>query len=125
MDPETWLYRAEEDWKCIRDLFVGPEKAWSVVAFHCQLASEKCLKAFLSFKTNDVPRTHDLIALSSQAMKFDPTLESVRDDCRYLTQFAIDARYPELDNEYDEALAHLARSAAERICAAIRERINL
>lgn len=124
MDPKTWLYRADEDWKCIRDIFVGPEKAWTVAAFHCQLAAEKCLKAFLAFKLEDVPRTHDLIMLNKEAMRFDPTLESVREDCRYLTQFAIDARYPEIDNEYDEALAQNARAAAERICAAMRERIN-
>lgn len=123
MDPETWLYRAEEDWKCVRAIFSAPEKTWTVATFHCHQAAEKCLKAFLSFKIKDVPRIHDLTTLLAQALRFDPSLISLKADCEYLTDFAIDSRYPELDNEYDEHLAAKTKEAAERICTAVRERL--
>ena len=123
MDHDIWFYRAKQDWITIQAILAAPEKSWSYIAFHSQQAAEKCIKGFLSFKDKHPPRVHDLRELIAISRSFDPSLTELENDCKFLSQFASNARYEIFENEYDEAAAREAIAAAKRICSAMRERI--
>jgi HEPN domain-containing protein len=121
MEHDIWFYRAQQDWKTINRLIdSGP---WSHVSFHAQQAAEKCLKGYLTFKSKNPPKIHDLLALLDFAKSFDPSLDSLIEECDALNRFAVNARYEEFEDSFDEAAAREAVEAAKHICTAIRERI--
>jgi HEPN domain-containing protein len=65
-----------------------------VVCFHCQQCAEKYLKALLEELTLPVPKTHDLDGVLRPLHPHHPTLRSLRRGLIFLTQFAVDTRYP-------------------------------
>src|ERR1035437_5269984 len=94
MEHDIWFYRAKQDWLTISAIIgAGP---WSHVSFHAQQAGGKCLKGFLRFKMAEPPKIHDLTRLLSIAKGYDPSLDSLEDDCNRLTQYAVDARYEDI-----------------------------
>lgn len=122
-DYRYWLRIAEDDLTCVRNELAAVDKPWAVIAFHSDLAAEKYLKAYLAFHRKQPERTHDLSALLDEAMKFDPSLEMLLQDCSDLGYFSIDARYPGIPADYSERLGLGAVAASERICKAILERL--
>jgi len=119
----AWSQKAEEDLLGIRHLMAGVPVPWSLVCFHAQQAAEKYLKAFLVSHGFDPERTHDLAALIHACERFDSSLGALRDDCSALTDYAVDARYPDVPFEATEQLGREAVAMAERICNAIRHRL--
>ena len=119
---EAWLRKADNDFKNIRASLASADPAWDTVCFHAQQAAEKCLKAFLVFSGALPPRTHDLGLLLRLAKDHDATLEALGPDCNSLTDYAIDTRYPDVA-EPDKAAANASVTAAERVRAAIRQRL--
>ena len=84
-----------------------------LVCFCCQQAAEKYLKALLEERNLLIPRTHDLEALLPQLLPLYPQLLSLRRGCKFLLQFAVDARYPGFHASKRQAAAAL--NWAERI----------
>jgi HEPN domain-containing protein len=64
------------------------------VCFHCQQCAEKYLKALLQESGLAITRTHDLEALRVQLLPTHPSLRSFRRGLEFLTDFAVDVRYP-------------------------------
>ena len=60
-----------------------------IIAFHCQQAAEKYLKAFLIYKT------HNLEYLIQLCSKYNVDFSKL--DVGELSNFAVDIRYPEID----------------------------
>ncbi|HET6400886.1 MAG TPA: HEPN domain-containing protein [Candidatus Kapabacteria bacterium] len=121
---QIWLNRAEHDWRAIRAIESSNEPSWPVISFHSQQAAEKELKAFLAYHGIRPPRTHDLEGLLDACIPFDSLLSELRIDANFLTQFAVTARYFDVEDEFSEENGREAIYAAERICNAIRERIK-
>ena len=90
--------------------------------FSCPQAAEKYLKACLVLQGDIPPRTHDLGWLLRLAKDFDATLDTLRADCDFLTDYAVEARYPDVV-EPDETAARGAVTTAQRIRDAIRQRL--
>ena len=65
-----------------------------MVCFHCQQSAEKYIKALLEELGLSVPKTRDLDDLLTLLLPHHPTLRSVRRGLSFLTQFAVDTRYP-------------------------------
>ena len=59
-----------------------------------------------------------------ECQMFDPSLNEFVNDCGHLSLFSVDSRYPVYEGDYDEQSALLAVAASDRICKAIRERLN-
>ena len=76
---EAWIHKAENDSK------TSAHPAWDTVCFHAQQAAEKYLKAYLVFRGDIPPRTHDLGLRLRLARDFDATLEPLKADCDFLT----------------------------------------
>jgi HEPN domain-containing protein len=83
--------------------------------FHCQQAAEKFLKGLLEERGQAVPRTHDLVALHKLLLPHHPELRNLRRGLEFLTDFAVETRYPG-----DHATKRQA-SAAERWAGSVRQ----
>jgi len=118
---EAWIRKAEHDLKNVAASLSSNDPAWDTICFHAQQAAEKYLKAHLVFCGSIPPRTHDLGLLLSLARRVDSSLSALQTDCDFLTDFAVEARYPDIV-EPDEAAARSSVAAAERIKAAIVQR---
>jgi len=88
-----WLDKAAKDInsaKVLKEHDCGND----VVAFHCQQAIEKILKAYIIFNTGFIISSHSLIFLCKEASKFNVSLRTYIKDCAFVNQFYIETRYP-------------------------------
>jgi len=89
-----WLEKAENDLKnAAFTLTMGEDCPTDTVCFHAQQCVEKYLKAFLTSKGIDFPKTHDvgeLLALVSKSA----ALRLAVDQQRRMTAYATVTRYP-------------------------------
>jgi HEPN domain-containing protein len=123
MDYRDWFRMAEIDRRCVANLLAVSDKLWSVIAFHAQLAAEKYLKGYLAFRGQEPKKIHNLVDLLEEAMHFDPTLALLERDCDHLAYFAVEARYPEFEDDYTEEIAQDAIAASDRIRDAVLSRV--
>jgi HEPN domain-containing protein len=118
-----WLDKAEEDYQLARYLVQEDAPFGSSIGFHCQQAAEKLLKAFLTYRQIEVPKTHSLGELLDLLTKTDGTLASSLRDATSLTPYGAAFRYPGvLDQELEkqEAFA-LATKVRDAILAALKD----
>ena len=66
----------------------------NLVCFHCQQLAEKYLKAVLDQLGQPIPKTHDLGKLLAEIAPFYSTVVHLKRGVEFLTDFAVDARYP-------------------------------
>ena len=90
---DAWLHFAEDDLKAARKLFDGGP--WNMVCFHAQQAAEKILKAFLSSRSDQVPRVHSLAKLIELCSKHDRSILRLKTSAFSLDRYYIPTRYPE------------------------------
>jgi HEPN domain-containing protein len=64
------------------------------VCFHCQQSAEKYLKALLEELGLKVPRVHNLDDVLNLLLRHHPALRSLRRGLIFLTDFAVETRYP-------------------------------
>ncbi|MDQ1266758.1 MAG: hypothetical protein QG635_1910 [Bacteroidota bacterium] len=89
-----WLIKAENDMKTASQLFDAKEIITDTICFHCQQAAEKYLKAYLVSKNIEPDKTHKLEILLTKCMEFEPAFEDIK-DVRYITEYAVELRYPD------------------------------
>ena len=82
----------------------------NAVAFHCQQAAEKYLKAFLVWSEVDFPKTHDLKELLNLAEPVSRELAVGLKNVIVLTRYGVDLRYP---GDRPDAALEEAREAVE------------
>src|SRR5262249_34552050 len=109
MKPATreWVAKAEDDWLAATELHAGPNRLRDQVCFHCQQSAEKYLKALLEELNQPIVKTHDLEQLANQLLSFHPSLRSRKRGLIFLSDFAVDARYPGSRATKREAVAAL------------------
>ena len=89
-----WVAKAESDFKsAVHLLKLGVACPTDVVAFHAQQTVEKYIKAFLTHKQIDFPKTHDISKLLALARSPDLATMDIAEQ-RRLTSYAALARYP-------------------------------
>ncbi len=120
-DHAYWVRLAEIDWQVIEACLAREEPPWQGISFHAQQAAEKTLKAFLAFKGELPPRTHDLGDLLERCQRYWPPLSALKSECQELTDLAVDSRYEEFIAEDAEEVAMKARNSAELICNIVSE----
>ncbi|MGD0094015.1 MAG: HEPN domain-containing protein [Planctomycetota bacterium] len=116
---KEWVGKAEEDYLAGNHLrALGDAAPHDVVCFHAQQCVEKYLKAILVANSLPVPKTHvigKIAALLPQPAPVNLTPEQMR----WLTEFAVDSRYPGGDTA-DRDEADDAMRTAEIVRAAVR-----
>ncbi len=89
-----WLLKAEEDLNAAKSLLSYGQTFISTVCFHSQQASEKYLKAFLTYHQVEFPKTHDIGELLDLAASVNEKLSQSLSDIILLTDYGVDTRYP-------------------------------
>lgn len=121
-----WFEHAERDRLAAETLLEATTSTPEQVAFLCQQAAEKYLKAWLGYLGEDIPRTHDLLAIVDRldglgSTEFDPDV--LRPSARELEPYAVQARYPLTSTSPTNEDASEALAAALEIRRHIRPRI--
>jgi HEPN domain-containing protein len=89
-----WVQKAEGDYIQATQNYHSDHPVYDGVCFHCQQCAEKYLKALLQELGLPITYTHDLEALRVQLLPHHPPLRSFRHGLEFLTDFAVDVRYP-------------------------------
>jgi HEPN domain-containing protein len=97
MKPITreWISKAEGDWNSAGVLFRARKHPnYDGTCFHTQQCAEKYVKARLEEAGITFGKTHDLEKLLSLALTVEPRWSVLRQDLIFLTDFAVEYRYP-------------------------------
>lgn len=100
---QIWLRQAKKDFEVAKDLY--SQSHYYASAFFCQQAAEKALKAIVLKGQDEVPRSHDIFALSRK-LKLAKELQNC---CIELTPLYAASRYPDAANEEDYTQKDCAR----------------
>ncbi len=90
--PEEWFRIAAADFQRVRKRLTEGDS--DDAAFRLQQAVEKSLKGFLLSRGWTLRRIHDVEALLSEAIRYEPSLERYRTLCQGITGYYIVERYP-------------------------------
>ncbi len=111
-----WIERANGDAEGARLLLANFKPALGhLIAFSCQQAAEKYLKAVLIHDGVAIPRTHDLVQLQVLCAERRPDVASLEDALAALGPFAVNVRYP--GSNVDRALCEDAFARMSRVQA--------
>jgi len=118
-DTRQWMRYAQGDLTAAEASVAQEDFEPRHACFFAQQAAEKVIKAILVYSRTNVPRTHDLDTLIKN---LPPGWDIAQEfpDLNNLTEWAVGARYPELDSEPTVDTADEAVHQAREICAAVQ-----
>ena len=130
MAAEDEKLRLAWEWmgKALVDLWTAermsqPPELPDIVAYHCQQAMEKVLKAFLVWNDQPFRRTHELLELVQQCEPLDGAFAGLEDAARILDPYATQYRYPGKGPSPGLEQAAIALSLAHEAFAFVEERL--
>jgi HEPN domain-containing protein len=118
-----WRRRADEDLAVAEHLLREGARHANAVAFHCQQAVEKYLKAFLTWREVEFPKTHDLGRLLDLVQTVNEPLAHGLRQVIALTPFGVELRYPGDRPDASPEQAHEAVRLAREVHTAVREAV--
>ncbi len=123
-EARAWLRKALDDLRAPGvDLEADPALLEDAV-FHCQQASEKLFKAFLTAHDRGFRKTHDLDILGEECIGLDPSLEPEASAVAELSVFAGQFRYPVDSEPPTRPEAEDTVQRADNLSKAIRLRLR-
>jgi len=122
-DTRAWLTKAATDLRSATVAMAATPPILEDALYHCQQASEKTLKAFLTFHDQAFRKTHNLEELGEACLKLDGSLQSLIDQSVPLTEYAWLFRYPGEPLVPTEEEARSALTIAKDLNQAILDRI--
>jgi len=90
----NWKIKADNDIRIVEQGLKAKEPITDVLCFHCQQAVEKYLKLFLTANNVEFNPTHNIAILLQQCIGIDKSF-SLLEETSYLTQYAVELRYPD------------------------------
>jgi len=118
-----WVRKGEADYIAARKCRRTARSLHDVVCFHCQQCAEKYLKGVLEELALAIPKTHDLDNLLSLLLPHHSSLRSLRRGLVFLTDFAVDTRYP--GNNASKRQAASALRWADRVRTTVRALLGI
>ena len=123
-----WFAKAELDYRAAERLVRDPEPLREIIAFHCQQAAEKYLKALLVSLQIEFPKTHDLEELLELLAPVRSDVATTLEGIEVLSPFGVKIRYPgdfpELLPGQEQAVFDLAHRTREVIMAQLQPDLN-
>jgi HEPN domain-containing protein len=107
---QQWIAKADLDFQAAEQLLRAGDSLREIVAFHCQQAAEKYLKAFLVRHRVEFPKTHNIGALLDLVARVTPEMASGLGEAAALTPYGVDIRYPD---DFPDVLPGQERKAFE------------
>ncbi len=121
-----WLVKADEDLDTANFLFSSEKSFLAAICFHCQQATEKYFKAFLTWQQIEFPKTHDLELLLGLIASTAPSLAAPLTEIAGLNPYGVDLRYPgdvpEITRPDAEEAIRLAHRVQEAILLALKDK---
>jgi HEPN domain-containing protein len=105
-----WTRKADADFDLAEHLLADSPDFLNAIAFHCQQAVEKYLKAFLVWHQIPFPKTHDLEEILDLVETVKAGLAESLRDVIVLTPYGVELRYP---GDLPDATLDFARRAVE------------
>lgn len=108
----AWFEKADHDLGSAKVIFLNVPEYYDTIAFHCQQASEKYLKAACVFFEIQPPKSHDLVYLI-EVLSTKMTIEDhFYKNAIILNGFSVVIRYPDqtiyMTKEETESAIHIA-----------------
>ena len=113
--PEAWLERSRSDLQVARIVLGVPGVVLEDACFHAQQCAEKALKALLLERNLRVPRTHVLETLLDLLKSSGLVLPIAVDQAYFLTEYAVQTRYPGVRLDVTRPEAEQAIEAANQV----------
>ncbi len=126
MKPITseWIAKAESDFVTAQRELQAPDfPNYDAAAFHAQQTVEKYLKARLVEAEADFPKTHDLGAILTIVLPYEPDWISLREELYVLTDMAVEIRYPGSSADAEDAARAVA--IARKVRNLVRKSLEL
>jgi HEPN domain-containing protein len=90
-----WIDKADHDLGSAKLIYLHIPKYFDTIAFHCQQAVEKYLKAILIFYDVEFQRSHNLVYLLDLLSGQIEISEQTYDNAILLNGFSVQIRYPD------------------------------
>ncbi len=90
-----WLEKADHDLGTAIITHKHIPKYRDTIAFHCQQAVEKYLKAYLLKLGIEIVKTHDLVYLMELINKKESVTDSLFEKLAMLQEYSVEIRYPD------------------------------
>ncbi len=123
-DWRSWIAKATSDVKSVRKLMRDDDETLDTASYHCQQVGEKALKAYLVFKKQSVPKTHDLVRLLEDCLELDISFQKLREDAEILVPFVTYSRYPDDRFEIDREEVEDILKRSERMLQFVKAKIE-
>jgi HEPN domain-containing protein len=91
---QQWLDKAAADFDAAEQLCAPGRRFREIIAFHCQQAVKKYLKALLVRYQIEFPKTHDIAKLLDRVATVNANMAESLRDADALTPFGVEVRYP-------------------------------
>ena len=121
----SWVARAEEDLALARSALRRKRPLTYGATFHAQQCAEKYLKALLTWRQIEFPKTHAIEFLLDLLKQTDAEIADSLQDAAALTPYGVDVRYPgdqpEPNLENTRNAVELARRVKELISNRLME----
>ena len=91
---QNWIDKADHDLGAAKLIYLHIPDYSDTIAFHCQQATEKYLKAILIAKNTSFVRTHDLIYLLEKISLITDISPELFEKALVLNGFSVEIRYP-------------------------------
>ena len=122
-ETRSCLAKAADDLRAADHEFTAAPPLLGDIAFHCQQAVEKTMKALLTRHGQPFRKTHSLEEVGEQCLAIDPTLRPVVDRAAPLTEYAWKFRYPGDPDAPDVNEVREALTIARDVYAAVLGRL--
>jgi HEPN domain-containing protein len=90
-----WIDKADHDLGSAKLIYLHIPDYFDMIAFHCQQATEKYIKAILEFNEIEFQRTHNIVFLLELLSKHIEISEEQFDKAIMLNGFSVQIRYPD------------------------------
>ena len=120
-----WLDKAIRDLKSAK-ILLEHDCGNDYVAFHCQQAIEKALKAMILYFYANLESGHSLLYLCKKVMEKNNEFSKHIDGCMFVSQYYIETRYPNenaitvTDEEAEKCI-----TIAEEVLNAVLENVKV
>ena len=91
---KDWVLKADQDLAAAEALLSRDSPLLSPSCFHSQQAAEKYIKAYLTWRQIEFPKTHDIGELLNLIGNVDKDLAESLEDLLFLVPYGVGVRYP-------------------------------
>jgi len=120
----SWLKKDDSDLQLAEYLLDDNAPFYEAIAFHCQQAAEKYLKAFLANHQVEFPKTHNLPELLELMGKIDKKLAKSLQPIVALNPYGVMVRYPDDIQRVDRNKADVALILALKTSETIHKKLK-